>query len=375
MRGGAGAVELLELGFGAGDCEARFIFALGGFVLRGAESFHAFKADFGALDLGLDLGFQDDGGADLPAPARVDNLPAPAAQAPPRPPAPPPKPSAPPPVEDDDFDLPAPAHFDDLPAPAAGFADDLPATRDERTKKGPPRATPSLDDDFNAQFSADLDGMLAPPPVPPPPGAPRGEAAVDLTALDGALGADDAAPVKVKKKRNYIKVALIVFPTLAIAGGALTLTPAGPYGYYAITDRTNRADFEEQLTALRATARTNLANDTSVESEALANQARTHQEGQPRFAPIAHYTATIAFLHSLRFGKHGELNALGKTLLDGSSAQEAGPLRAVALAHPSGKRRRTEPERSRRARDGGGNSARCEEGRGRAKAVECRCFA
>lgn len=289
-------------------------------------------ADFGALDLGLDLGFQDDGGADLPAPARVDNLPAPAAQAPPRPPAPPPKPSAPPPVEDDDFDLPAPAHFDDLPAPAAGFADDLPATRDERTKKGPPRATPSLDDDFNAQFSADLDGMLAPPPVPPPPGAPRGEAAVDLTALDGALGADDAAPVKVKKKRNYIKVALIVLPTLAIAGGALTLTPAGPYGYYAITDRTNRADFEEQLTALRATARTNLANDTSVESEALANQARTHQEGQPRFAPIAHYTATIAFLHSLRFGKHGELNALGKTLLDGSSAQEAGPLRAVALA-------------------------------------------
>ncbi|MBM4358306.1 MAG: tetratricopeptide repeat protein, partial [Deltaproteobacteria bacterium] len=227
---------------------------------------------------------------------------APAAPAPPKPAA---KPAAPKPA------APTASAFDDLPAPA-GF-DDLPA--------------PAADDAM-----AGVGGPPAPPPPPPPPPSSKRVPVEDLSAELPNEAATEAPVVKVKKKRNGLRIALVVIPTLALAGGALSLTPAGPYGYFAITDALNRKGFEEQLATLRTAAREALAKDTSVEAEALANQARTQQEGQIRFAPVANYTAVIAFSNSLRFGKNSELEAVAKTLLDGVGAREDGPLRQIAIA-------------------------------------------
>ena len=350
-------------------------------------------SDFGALDLGLDFGKLDHAGKlehagdddlpaprtaeDLPAPRTAEDLPAPrapedlpapvpprpppaaASTAPPRPPAPSPAPRKDDPVTppDDDFDdLPAPAAFDDLPAPAGfdtrplapsfddlpargdfddlpapGPKDDLPAARNVPGRAAPTGAAGGAGETgFDLAFGAELDGGPARAPTPPPPSAlapgKSGKAAASSES-------DDAGPqIKVKKKRYALKLALVLIPTLAIAGGALSLTPMGPYGYFAITDKMNRKVFVQQLEALRAEARTSLGKDTATESEKIVNQARSQQATQPRFAPIAHYTALVALLNSLRFGAHGELEAAGKTLLQRVAGAEDGPLRHVALA-------------------------------------------
>jgi len=290
--------------------------------------------DFGSIDLGLDAGLPDPGATDLPAPAGFKDLPAPAAAArPPRAPAP----SAPADFDDlpapaDFDDLPAPANFDDLPAPSPGFADDLPAARPVAKPSATPASLSDSASTLDSPFSADLDGGPPPPPAPPPPPPAPAKAGAPNEVGTKDAGTESVPQIKVKKKRSGLKIALVVVPTLALAGGSLTFTQAGPYGYYAITDAMNRKPFEGQLAALRTSARENLAKDTSVESEALVNQARMQQEGQPRFAPIAHYTASLAFLNSLRFGKNSELDALAKSLLDGVGAREEGPLRQAALA-------------------------------------------
>jgi len=208
-------------------------------------------------------------------------------------------------------------------------------------------------DDFSAELEAD---RMAPPKAPAPPRRERvdavgGEfdidqvehATVDGTRLpEGEIAPEqrpeededeDGAPlVKLKKRRRKLRIALLVVPLLAIGGGALSLTPWGPYGYYAISDWLNESRYQEELTTFRNTTRPKLAMDTSAEAEGVMNTARNAQAQKSRFAPMKAITAHLAFANSLRFGAHSENDAVGKQLLKGLAGEDATPLISLARA-------------------------------------------
>ncbi len=218
---------------------------------------------------------------------------------------------------------------------------------------GLPRPPTLSGDDFSAELEAD---RPAPPKAPAPPKRERGDAVggefdidqvehatVDGTRLPptdldepeqrGEEEDEDGAPlVKLKKRRRKLRIALAVVPLLAIGGGALSLTPMGPYGYYAISDALNASNYRDALTSFRNDARPKLGMDTSAEAEAIMNRARTTQTQMARFAPMKAYTAHLAFVNSLRFGAHSENDAVGKQLLESLADQDASPLILLARA-------------------------------------------
>ncbi len=258
-------------------------------------------------------------------PTKSGSLPVPRLDAPPVPPPPPPRTPA---ALDVDF-------------PSGDFADD-----DQGTLAKPPDEMLSNDDELEAPKA----------PAPPPPRRQGGGVGDEFQVEEGPgasitqftpevgeappappVAGDNEAPlVKVKKKRKALRMMLAVVPMVAIAGGALSLTSMGPYGYYAISDALNRKEFDAQLAQFRATAREKLGGDVSADAQELVGQARAQQEIEPRFAPIASYTSFLAFLNSMRFGKQSEYDAVGKDLLDRIGSREPGLLlelgRAAKLA-------------------------------------------
>ena len=286
-------------------------------------------------DLPEPLGFDD-----LPAPVGFDDLPAP--------------------VGFDD--LPAPAGFDRLPA-AAGF-DNLPAagvpganlpvairagaggggldagaggfgakTDLPSAGRGVGPGLPTLKAGAPSPNAQQAALPVAMPGAPPRRGDSVGEEfgveEADQAGLAPASGRDvgvedDAAPqVRVKKNRG-LRLALAIVPALAIGGGALSVTSAGPYGYYAISDAITRSDNDAALVALAASQLEAAAVDVAGSVDGANTSCSMAQKSHPRFSPMASFCAQRIFVSSLRFGRDLPLEAEGRQLVDAIGVREPG---------------------------------------------------
>jgi predicted Zn finger-like uncharacterized protein len=284
-----------------------------------------FDGDLPMLGDDLPLPVEDD----LPIPARHGDLPLPA-----------------------DQDFPLPHRHGDLPLPSdqdfplPSATGDLPLAGDFDL----PEAIGTSGDDVipldgdgpgSAHFSADLASeppRPMPDPVADPPRRPDpvgGEFAVeeDPAAMPAVDAGGEAPRARVRKKRlGAMRVLIVAVPLLAIAGGLLSFTPLGPYGYFAITDSLNADDYGQNLANLRQLAQDELDTDTAAASTSLLARARAEQSAMPRYEPLKAYTAYVAFMTSLRHGSDSEALAVGRQLLDSVPADDHSPLVELARA-------------------------------------------
>jgi predicted Zn finger-like uncharacterized protein len=221
-----------------------------------------------------------------------------------------------------DQDLPLPMAHGDLPVPGdfnlpttAGTSGDDAIPIGEGFELEEERRMPSA----GQLFDAEADDRHAPPRRDESVG---GEFAVDQELLVGEPPALDQTPlgdaprVRIKpKKSRALRIAMLIVPLLALAGGLLSLTSLGPYGYYAISDSLNRERYQQALDAFRSSAQEQLAIDTATEARNLLARARAEQQQMPRYAPMAAYAAYVAFIGNVRFGSDSETMATGRVLL------------------------------------------------------------
>ncbi len=244
-----------------------------------------------------------------------------------------------------DQDFPLPAAHGDLPLPAdfnlpASAEGDLPM---------------ALDDDFPAPrgghdafrdgggFPGEL-GSEPPPGMPaaPPPrregGGVGDEFALDVdesglaTEVDDGLGRGPRVALKKKSRKKSLRIAIAAISILGVGGGLLTFTSMGPYGAYAISDALNADAHQAAFTSFREAARGELDQDTAAETVALVERAKNELAQMPRFAPMSGYTAYLALVSNLRFGRDAAVLAAGRQLLtDDKPSGDMGILAQAAL--------------------------------------------
>lgn len=173
-------------------------------------------------------------------------------------------------------------------------------------------------------------------------GLDAGSPGVSDSSSDPAAGTDEkpkgepakaaAADGQRPSKRSMAKYAALA-SILVIGGASLTLLPdIGPFGWNFISDQINAKSHLEAYNDLRKKAQEELDLDTTTSSAQAFARARATQAQMPRHRATAAYTAYVAFARTLRFGKKGGEDAIGKQLL-ALAADEPGD--ALDLANAS----------------------------------------
>ncbi|MDC0741305.1 tetratricopeptide repeat protein [Polyangium mundeleinium] len=183
-------------------------------------------------------------------------------------------------------------------------------------------------------------------PAPPPDSSASIGDEVDLVPgeSDGldALGKRDKAPKSLakpaagdKRPRGRGRVYGIGAAVLiAIGGGALALLPdIGPFGAHAVSDLVNASAHAEALTGLEKNTQATLDEDTAAAAARGLEAAKAAQLSRPRHRPTAAYAAFVAFSRSLRHGRRGEDETLGKQLLGQTESPSRERTLAVAAQH------------------------------------------
>ncbi len=229
-------------------------------------------------------------------------------------------------------DLPSPADLSfgtDLPAPSSGVASDLPASQRESFGNV---ALPALVAEKGDAVGGDVGGEFA---------LDEGDGITllgdEALTLSGEEGEGSAPLIEIKPKRSKrVRVLFAVVPLLAIAGGALSLTPVGPYGYYAISDALTRSSREASLKTFRESSHKQLGKDSYVDARGLLNSALNQQSHMTRFAPMTAYSAFLGFMMNIRFGDNSEVAANARQLLAHISDADPSMLKQLATAASNG---------------------------------------
>ncbi|MDI1451434.1 tetratricopeptide repeat protein, partial [Polyangium sp. 6x1] len=183
------------------------------------------------------------------------------------------------------------------------------------------------------------------PPEPPPDSSASIGDEVDLVpgeseGLD-ALGKRDKPPKSLahpgseKRTRGRGRVygigAAVLF---AIGGGALALLPdIGPFGAHAVSDLVNASAHADALTGLEKNTQATLDEDTAAAAARALEAAKAAQLARPRHRATAAYAAFVAFSRSLRHGRRGDDETLGKQLLGQTESPSRERTLAVAAQH------------------------------------------
>ena len=183
-------------------------------------------------------------------------------------------------------------------------------------------------------------------PAPPPDSRASVGDEVDLAPGESedldALGKRDKAPKSLakpaagdKRARGRGRVYGIGAAVLiAIGGGALALLPdIGPFGVHAVSDLVNASAHTEALTGLEKNTQATLDEDTAVAAARALEAAKAAQLARPRHRPTAAYAAFVAFSRSLRHGRRGDDETLGKQLLGQTETPSRERTLAVAAQH------------------------------------------
>ncbi len=183
------------------------------------------------------------------------------------------------------------------------------------------------------------------PPAPHAEGSGIGDE-VDLVpgeegALEAPLAKRDkpakhAAKSEPEKRRRgrgrvYAIGAAVLF---AIGGGSLALLPdIGPFGAHAIGDLLSASTHAEALSTLQQNTQAAFDEDTAAAASRALDMAKAAQVSRPRHRPTAAYAAFIAFSRSLRHGRRGDDETLGKQLLGQTESPSRERSLAVAAQH------------------------------------------
>ncbi|MRG95803.1 tetratricopeptide repeat protein [Polyangium spumosum] len=192
------------------------------------------------------------------------------------------------------------------------------------------------------------------PPAPPPESdgigdevdlAPGSSASLDALArrdkAPKSLARPDSEPRRRGRGRVYAIGAAVLF---AIGGGALALLPdIGPFGAHAVSDLLNASAHADALAALERTTQATLDEDTAAAAARAIEAAKAAQLARPRHRATAAYAAYVAFARSIRHGRRGDDETLGKQLL--GQTEEPSRERTLAVAAQHALAGRLEPAR------------------------------
>ncbi|MDI1478529.1 tetratricopeptide repeat protein [Polyangium sp. y55x31] len=194
---------------------------------------------------------------------------------------------------------------------------------------------------------ADVPAAAAPRAPAPPPEDDAGIGdEVDLApgeseGLDTALAKRDRSPKSLarpageKRPRGRGRVYGIGAAVLiAIGGGALALLPdIGPFGAHAVSDLVNASAHAEALSGLEKNTQATLDEDTAAAAARALAAAKAAQLSRPRHRATAAYAAYVAFSRSVRHGRRGDDETLGKQLLGQTESPSRERTLAVAAQH------------------------------------------
>lgn len=141
-------------------------------------------------------------------------------------------------------------------------------------------------------------------------------------AREAKAKAKTAAPASPKepqdqptRRRSTAKIAALV--SVAVIGGAsLTLLPdIGPFGWNFIGDRINASAHASAFAEMKSQAQEDLDADTTTTTADALARARAAHARMPRHRGVAAYASFLAYTRTIRFGRKGGEDALGKQLL------------------------------------------------------------
>ncbi len=93
---------------------------------------------------------------------------------------------------------------------------------------------------------------------------------------------------------------------VVVGGAALTLTPYGPYGYYAVTDAAHKNEYAKAATDAVEKLHAGLKSDEFSDAIAVANQLAAARAARPRARALTAVAAIAELETELRFGKEPE---------------------------------------------------------------------
>ena len=140
-----------------------------------------------------------------------------------------------------------------------------------------------------------------------------------------------AAKVRLRKRKKKVRTLAAAGILATVAGGMLTLTDAGPFGFYALADVVQAGTHREKTAARRATTLGVLGEDTASAARRAYIAADNELKTMPRYSELSGYVSFVGMITVLRFGEKGSLlaDARQKLML---LKEKQGPLVLLARA-------------------------------------------
>jgi predicted Zn finger-like uncharacterized protein len=184
----------------------------------------------------------------------------------------------------------------------------------------------------------DLGGDSGGGPVMGPPPATSAGSMFQEASLDGGAPQGPATGTRSRVTPNdrppskAPKVIAAVVALLVVGGAALQFTPVGAFGYIYISDKLHSGDYNKEAVRAADVARTKLALDTYVSSQAAADELADLRRKSPRSRPLAAYAAFVEFENQVRFGGDASRSARAKTFISDIPPNTNEPYIQAALA-------------------------------------------
>ena len=197
---------------------------------------------------------------------------------------------------------------------------------------------------------ASLGSVIQPPPAAGPMEVSRVSQLAHLPTSDGRPSADvfggssEAtidAPARPRRERAkerprgpspLPKILLGLLGATIVGGASLTLTPYGPFGYYAVQDAAHKAEYAKAATDAVQKLHEGLKTDEFSDSIKVANQLAAARAARPRARSLTAVAAIAEIETELRFGKEPERSNRAKVWLTSEIPEPRTNVRYLDLA-------------------------------------------
>jgi tetratricopeptide (TPR) repeat protein len=162
----------------------------------------------------------------------------------------------------------------------------------------------------------DLGGDNGPGVVVAPPAAISGARMDDALQVDPKPKPERYRPLSEgRPRRMWPKIVGGIVAVGILGGVALSVTSAGPFGFYFFQDKIYSGKYLSTAAEAAAAARKKLAADGYQTSQAAANDVAVAHAALPRSRPLTAYAAFVEFSVQARFGSDASRAGRAKTFL------------------------------------------------------------
>lgn len=167
--------------------------------------------------------------------------------------------------------------------------------------------------------------------IPQEDGKPDPEA--DAVHARMAIGAKIAPTSgEVPRRRRGLRYAIALLVLGVGGGGALSLTPHGPFGWYYLERILRGSEHQALLESSIVKARSSLASDTYPAARVALRDIQGARNTARRVPGIAAYAVFVESMYELRFGADSEANARAKVTLEEMAQSTDVPFLELARA-------------------------------------------